>query len=182
MLELLFQQRSIRKYKNNKVEKEKVEQLVQAALLAPSARSVYSQRFIVIDDRDLLNKLSMAREHGSAFLKDAPLAIVVLGDSSVQDVWTEDAAISATFIQLVAKSLGLGSCWIQIRNRQHSSSKTAEEYIQSILDIPSEIKVQCIIALGYSDEEKPSKSQKDLSYERVSYNTYKNKFKNMDQI
>ncbi|NLP43441.1 MAG: NAD(P)H nitroreductase [Peptococcaceae bacterium] len=174
MLDLLFQRRSIRKYKDVKVEKEKVEQLVQAALLAPSARSVYSQRFIVIDDKDLLNRLSKAREQGSSFLKDAPLAIVVLGDSSVIDVWTEDATISATMIQLVAESLGLGSCWIQIRNRQHSSSKTSEEYIQDILEIPSEIRVQCIIAIGYPGEEKPPRSQKDLNYDRVFYNAYRN--------
>jgi len=180
MLDLLFQRRSIRKYKDIKVEKEKVEQLVKAALLAPSARSVYSQRFIVVDDKDLLSKLSKAREHGSSFLKDAPLAIVVLGDSSLLDVWTEDAAISATIIQLVAKSLGLGSCWIQIRNRQHSSSKTSEEYIQDILDIPREVKVECIIAIGYPDEEKPPRSQKDLDYDRVFYNTYNNKY--MEQI
>ena len=174
MLDLLFQRRSSRKYKDVKVEKEKVEQLVQAALLAPSARSVYSQRFIVIDDKDLLNRLSKAREQGSSFLKDAPLAIVVLGDSSVIDVWTEDATISATMIQLVAESLGLGSCWIQIRNRQHSSSKTSEEYIQDILEIPSEIRVQCIIAIGYPGEEKPPRSQKDLNYDRVFYNAYRN--------
>ena len=50
----------------------------------------------------------------------------------------------------------------------------SEEYIQDILEIPSEIKVQCIIAIGYPGEEKPPRSQKDLNYDRVFYNAYRN--------
>lgn len=175
MLDILYKRRSIRKYKQKFVEEEKIEQLIRAALLAPSARAIYPQRFIVINDKDLLAKLSRSREHGSSFLKDAPLAVVVLGDSSLTDVWIEDTTISAIILQLEAKSLDLESCWIQIRNRNHSSNKTSEEYIQELLNIPPDIKVQCIISIGYPDEEKSQRTEQDLDFNRIHYNTFKEK-------
>jgi len=172
MLDLLYQRRSIRKYLAQPVEQEKVQQLVKAALLAPSAKNINPQRFIVIDDKALLEKLSLARDYGSAFLRDAPLAIVVTGDGSLTDIWIEDTVISAIILQLTAKSLGLGSCWVQIRERKHSAEKTAEEYVRELLGIPQEVKVQCIIGIGYPSEQKPAKTDADLHFDRVFYNGY----------
>lgn len=172
MLELLAQRRSIRKYRQTPVEKEILDKLIKAALLAPSSRNILSQRFIVIDRPELLEKLSQARDHGSSFLKNAPLAIVVLGDSSSSDVWNEDASLAAIIIQLTATSLGLGSCWIQIRNRRYNQDITSEEYIQRLLNIPEDMKVQCIISLGYSDEQKSVKTEQDLKPSRVSINSF----------
>jgi len=176
MNDLLYQRRSIRAYQSTSVEDEKVRELIKAALLAPSGRGVNSQRFIVIDDRDLLEKLSKAKELGSAFLKDAPLAFVVLGDTNLTDIWVEDACIAAITIQLSAQSLGLGSCWTQIRNRKHSDQKMAEEYIQELLSIPKEIRVECMIGIGYPDESKSPRNESDLGFEKVSVNNYNNKY------
>jgi len=88
MLELLYQRRSIRRFKDIPVEQEKVEQLIKGGLLAPSSRSLDSQSFIIVDDKELLQSLSTSREYGSSFLRNAPLAIVVVGDN-VSDVWVE---------------------------------------------------------------------------------------------
>lgn len=172
MLDVLFHRRSIRKYKQEPIESEKVQDLMRAALLAPSSKGIYSQRFIFVDDKDLLQRLSESRESGSAYLKDAPLAIVVSGDSKATDVWTEDASIAAIIIQLTAQSLGLGSCWIQIRNRKHNENKTTQEYLQEILNIPQDIQVECIIAIGYPAEQKPQRTDRELQYDRVFNNTY----------
>jgi nitroreductase len=174
MLDLLYQRRSIRQYKNIPVEEEKVRQLVKAAVLAPSAQNNRSQRFIVVNDQDLLEKLARAKEHGSAFLKNAPLAIVVTGDSKAVDVWTEDAALAAIILQLTAKSLGLDSCWVQIRERRHDENTLAEQYVQELLQIPKEVRVVCIVAIGYAQEEKPPRTDQDLSLERVFYNHFGN--------
>jgi nitroreductase len=172
MLNLLYQRRSIRKYQQIPIEKEKVEKLIRASLLAPSARGSLSQKFIVVEDKNILEKLSRSREHGASFLKNAPLAIAILGDSSITDVWVEDTSIAAITIQYVAKSLGLGSCWIQVRNRQHNQDLTSEEYIQELLAIPENLKVECILAIGYPDEQKPNKTDEELGFERVSFNGY----------
>ncbi|HHV64288.1 MAG TPA: NAD(P)H nitroreductase [Peptococcaceae bacterium] len=172
MLDILYQRRSIRKYEKKPIEKEKVDQLIKAALLAPSARSAMSQRFIVVDDPVLLDKLAKVRAGASSFLKDATLGIVVIGDSSVSDVWVEDTSLAAIIIQLAAESLGLGSCWIQIRNRQHNEEVSAEEYIRNILGFPENLKVLCIISLGYPLERKPAKKDDELGFDRVSINGY----------
>ena len=73
MLEILKNRRSIRKYKDKKVEDEKIEQLIYAALLSPTSRNFYSWEFIVVDDKEIIGGLSKAKTSGSAFLKDAPL-------------------------------------------------------------------------------------------------------------
>ena len=119
ILPLSQKRRSIRKYQKSPIESDKVQALVEAALLSPSSMAARSWEFVVVDDPDLLDKLSKAKPQGSAFIKNAPLGIVVCADPERSSPWIEDASIACTYIQLTAESLGLGSCWIQIRNRMH---------------------------------------------------------------
>jgi nitroreductase len=156
------------------MEKKKVDLLVEAALRAPSSRGFDPWRFIVVTDDVLLKKLSRAKTHGSAFLGQAPLGVVVCGDPDRSDVWIEDAAIASIFIHLAAASLGLGSCWIQIRKRMHDDTKTSEDYVRGLLNIPSGLAVESIIAVGYPDERKPPHPGENLKYENVSWNVYGN--------
>ncbi len=146
--------------------------MIQAALLSPSSHANYPWQFIVIEDTKMLSQLSFSKMHGSAFLSNAPLGIVVTADQNLSDVWIEDTSIASTLIMLTAHWLGLGSCWIQIRKRMHSETKTAEEYIREIMKIPENVNVLSIVALGYPDEEKIPKSKSKLLYERVFYNSF----------
>jgi len=171
-MDLITKRRSIRRFTANKVEEEKVELLKEAALRAPSSRGVNPWEFIFITDRDLLAKLSAAKPHGSTFLKDAPLGVVVCADPEKSDVWVEDASIATIFIELAATSLGLGSCWIQIRERMHDEAQTAEAYIADLLKIPSHLKVESMIAIGYPAETKPPHSKEELQNEKVYLNQY----------
>ncbi len=120
----------------------------------------------------MLEKLSGAKPHGSTFLKDAQLGIVVCADPEKSDVWVEDASIAAIFIQLAATYLELGSCWIQIRERMHDETQTAEAYIGNQLNIPSHLKVESMIAIGYPAESKSPHSRKSLQNEKVHLNLY----------
>ena len=174
-LSLIEKRRSIRKFKDQQVEDEKIETLVEAALRSPSSMGRNPWEFIVIDDLDYLIKLSQSKPHGSAFLKRAPLGIVVCGDPTKCDVWVEDCSIASIFIHLAAESLGLGSCWIQIRERMHNEEQTAGEYISQILSIPEHLEVESIMAVGYPDEQKPGHKKEDLLYDCVHRNTYGNK-------
>jgi len=94
--DLIRSRRSIRKFKDKKVEKGKIDQILKAALMAPSSRSRCPWEFIVLDDQDILSKLSTCREHGASFLKNAPLAIVVLADTEKTDVWIAAESASGT--------------------------------------------------------------------------------------
>ena len=164
---LIQNRRSIRKYEKKPVEAEKLEKLVDAALLSPSSMGSNPWVFIIVTDREVLEKLSKAKPHGATFLKNAPLAMVVCADPSKSSVWIEDASIASIYIHLAAESMGLGSCWIQIRERMHSEVKHSDDYISEILDIPENLKVEAMIAIGYPDEKKPPRSKKDLQYEKV---------------
>jgi nitroreductase len=172
VISLIRKRRSIRRFLPKPVEAKKIDVLLEAALRAPSSRGVNPWELVVVTEQDLLKELSRAKQHGSTFLKDAPLGIVVCADPEKSDVWIEDASIAAIFIQLAAESLGLGSCWIQIRERMHDGTKSAEEYIASILNFPAKMKVASIVAIGYPDEEKPPHGKEELLYEKVHSGIY----------
>ena len=171
-LSLAQSRRSIRKYQNKPVEPQKIDSLVEALLRAPTSRGKNSWEFVVVTDSALLQKLSSAKPHGASFLKNAALGIVVCANPQISDVWIEDASIASTFIHLAAASLELGSCWIQIRERMHDDTQTAERYIAEILNLPAHIKVVSIVAIGHPDEHKAGHPRESLPYDKVSLNSY----------
>ncbi|MDR5659652.1 nitroreductase family protein [Serpentinicella sp. ANB-PHB4] len=172
MLDLLMKRRSIRKYTEQKVEQEKVDQIMKAALLSPSSKSRRPWEFIVVTDEEIITQLSKAKAHGSTFLSGAPLAIVVLADEEKCDVWIEDTSIASTIIQLMAEHLGLGSCWIQIRMREHNHEISAEQYTREIFSLTENMRVESIIGLGYPNEEKAAYKEEDLDFTKIHVNTY----------
>ena len=171
-LDLIKTRRSTRKFKERPVEKEKISLLIEAALRSPSSRSINPWQFIVIDDKNILEKLSKAKPHGSGFLKGAPLGIAVCAETSQSDVWVEDTSIASAFIHLAAHDLGLGSCWIQIRKREHDPLKSADTYVKELLNIPDNMMVESIIAIGYPDEIKKGHLKDSLQFNKISFNTY----------
>lgn len=170
MIELLRKRRSIRKFTADKISPEARQILIEAALRAPSSRGINPWEFIVVDDPELLRKLAQAKQHGSEFVKNAPLAIVVCADSAQSDVWVEDCSIAAIIIQLTALSLGLGSCWAQIRKRPHNKDVTAERYIQELLGLPEQMKVECVLGIGHPDEKKRPVPADKLQHDKVKNN------------
>jgi nitroreductase len=173
MIDILRTRRSIRKYEKKAIDKNSLEILKEALLRCPSSRGINPWIFVFVDDAELLNQLAKAKEHGSSFLKDAALGIVVCGDETKSDVWVEDCSIASIVVQLAAQSLGLGSCWIQIRKRPHSQDTTAEEYIQKLLNIPKHLKIESIISIGYPAEAKKSIPQEKLAFEKIFYNQHR---------
>jgi nitroreductase len=170
--ELLKSRRSIRKFQDREVEKEKTDTILKSALLSPSSRARRPWKFIAVSDRELLKTLSGCREHGSQFLAGAPLGIVVIADPEACDVWVEDSSIASIIIQLSAQSLGLSSCWIQVRKRFQSGDLKAEDYIKGVLGIPPKYSVECIIAIGYAGEEKGAYGDSELLYDKIHFNRF----------
>ena len=172
ILDLLRKRRSIRQFLPGAVEPEKVDALVEAAVRTPTSRGRNPWHFIVVDDRSLLDKLGQAKQHGSAFLSAAPLAIVVAADTGKSDVWIEDCSIAAIVLQLAAENLGLGSCWAQVRLRSHDGTSTADRYVKELLGLPDSYAVECIVGVGYPAEEKPGHPADALPFERVHRNRF----------
>lgn len=175
-MSLIRKRRTIRRYLEKDLEDEKISMLIEAALRAPSSRDLQPWEFIVVTDRDSLDNLSRAKPHGASFLRNAPLGIVVCADPDRSDTWIEDSSIASIFIQLAAESLGFGNCWIQIRDRVHDDTKTAEEYISELLGIPKKMRVEAIIAIGYPDDRKQPHSKNDLLYGKVHFQRYGNPY------
>jgi nitroreductase len=171
LIELLRKRRSIRQFDNRPVEQEKIEQLVEAVLRSPSSRGLNPWEFIIVTDRDKITALAEAKPHGSTFLKQAPLAIVVCADPEKSDVWVEDCSIAALLAHLAAADLDLGSCWIQIRKRDHSDGVSSEHYVKQCLHIPEKMAVEAIVAIGYGKDEKTGHERSSLLDEKVHFNT-----------
>jgi len=145
---------------------------LKSALLSPSSRGRRPWEFVAVTDKELLKKLSRCREHSSQFLEGAPLGIVVIADPKITDVWVEDASIASIIMQLTAQSLGLGSCWIQVRKRMAPDNGKAEDYIKQVLGIPDRYSVENIIAIGYPAEEKKPYDEEQLLYDKLHLNRY----------
>jgi nitroreductase len=173
MIEMLRSRRSIRKYEKKEIDTNMLDILKEALLRCPSSRGINPWVFIFVDDPALLHRLSQAKEHGSAFLKDAALGIVVCGDETKSDVWVEDCSITSIVVQLAAHSLGLGTCWIQIRNRPHTKEATSEKYVQALLGIPEHLRVECLISIGYPAETKTPLPFERLDFDKIKHNGYR---------
>ncbi len=169
---LIEKRRSTRIFKPKKIERNKIDKLIEAALRSPSSRSFNPWRFIIVDNKDILLKLSNSKPHGSSFLKGAPLGIVVCADSRKSDTWIEDTSIASIFIQLAAESINLSSCWIQIRKREHHNKLSSNKYVKDLLKIPDNIEVESIIAIGYPDEIKEGHKKESLQTEKIFFNRY----------
>ena len=125
-LNLLQKRRTVRRYREEKIEEEIIDQILKAGLLSPSSKNKKPVEFIVVEDKETLKKLKESKNKGIEGLNTALCAIVVIADSQLSDVWIEDASIAATMIQLAASEQGLGACWIQIRKRKNNNSDSEE--------------------------------------------------------
>lgn len=171
-LDLLKKRRSIRQFEAQAVEPEKIDYLVEAMLRSPSSRSLNPWEFVVVTDPATITALSQAKPHGASFMKNAPLAIVVCADPQKCDVWVEDTSIASILLHLAATDLGLGSCWVQIRLREHGANQSAEQYVADLLGLKEGLVVEAMVAIGYPKEQKPAHPRESLLYERVSYEKY----------
>lgn len=155
-LDVIDKRHSVRKFVDRPVERDILDVLISVAQKAPSSRNCKSSAFMVVEDKDTLAAISEMRDFGSAFVKDAPAAIVVMGDETKTDLWVDNCAISATFLQLAATAMDLGSCWVHVNGRPRSKSDAslgdAETYLRELLGIKDGMRVLCVVAVGYPEE------------------------------
>ena len=172
--DLIKNRRSMRKFTGEELSQDQVVTLLKAALMSPSSKRSNPWQFIVVDDKETLQQLSICKEMGASFLKDAALAIVVMADPLASDVWIEDAAIASLMIQLQAEDMGLGSCWIQVRERFTASGIPSGDFVHNVLDIPLQLQVLSIVAVGHKGMERKPFNEEHLQWEKVHLGKYGN--------
>ncbi|APG26884.1 NAD(P)H-dependent dehydrogenase/reductase [Syntrophotalea acetylenivorans] len=172
MLDLLRKRRSVRRFLERPIEAEKVELLIEALLRSPSSKGRNPWEFIIVTDPEQRAKLAAAKPRGGSFVANAPLAIVVCADPDKCDVWVEDCSIAAIILQLAALELGLGSCWSQIRKRNHIDGDPSSDYLCQQLNLPDRYEVEAIIGIGYPLEEKAGHDKNSLAYNKIHRNVF----------
>lgn len=152
-LEAIHTRRSIRKYTGQPIAPEILEQLLAAAMMAPSARNEQAWQFIVIQNRDTLTALSHVLPNCS-MAAQAAAGIVVCGDTQRETVadlgyWVIDCSAATQNILLAAHALGLGAVWTAIHPRAERLAA-----LQQVLPLPEHIIPLCLVPLGYPAETK----------------------------
>jgi nitroreductase len=161
---VLEKRRSIRRYKDIPVAREKIIEILEAARIAPSAGHRQPWHFIVVEDKEMIKKLAK-----SEWAASAPVMIVGLADLEASPNWcTNDLGIAFEHIILASTNLGLGTCWMGQSNR--------EELVRDLLDIPKHYKVVALTPIGEADETPQPKERKSLD-SIVSWEKYGNKQK-----
>jgi Nitroreductase len=160
LLDVIGNRRSIRAYKNERIPKDKLLNLLEAARLAPSAGNRQLWKFIVVDDEGTRQQLVKACNN-QAFVSSASHVIAGVGDP-VQKWHQVDLAIALEHIVLEAADLGLGTCWIGAFN---------EDEVKKILKVPADKKVVALLTVGVPAETPDARPRKALD-EIVSYNAY----------
>lgn len=167
LLDLLSQRRSIRQFTSTPLTRDQIDYLKEVAVRVPTSRGRNPWQFNFVTQSTLITQLATAKTHGSAFIEQCPLAVVISADTTCSDVWIEDCSIAAICLQLAATELNLASCWAQIRLRDHDDTTTASNYVCSLLNLPAHHQVAAIIGIGHPNEEKDPHPQKDLPWNHI---------------
>lgn len=165
--DLVKLRRSHRKFTAEPVDGDDLKMIMRAALMSPTSKGQRAWQFIVVENKTDIEKLSDAKDMGSQFLREAPIAIVVLGDPQQNDCWIEDGSIAAISMQYQAEELGLGSCWIQMRGRGLNDGTSADTVIRGILNIPENMSVLCVVAIGHKADERKPQNEECLKWENI---------------
>jgi nitroreductase len=163
----------VRKFTDKEIDADDLKVILRAALMSPTGKSVRGWHFIVVDDKDMLQRFSEGRAMGSQFLAGAKVAVVVLGDQELSDVWTEDASIAAVTMQYQAADLGIGSCWCQVRGRFTKDGEATDSYLRALLGYPANLVAECIVGFGYADVERKPQNEDGLKWENVHIDKYR---------
>ena len=169
MLEAIKKRRSVRKYLKKEVEQEKIEEILKAAMYSPSAMHKRPWEFVVVRDKTLKNKLAKATPW-SSFAKDAPVILIILSKEVPQ--WIEDCSIVAEAIYLEATNQGLGTCFIQILGAKTILLKDSEKYVKELINAQENMRVLCLMPIGYPAEKKEEHSEKEFDKSKIHFEKY----------
>lgn len=169
-MDIILSRTSVRSYTGQAVPKEQVDSLLRAAMSAPTAMNKRPWQFVVIEDRAILDTISVKFPNIS-MAKDASVAVAVCGDMSLaiegagRDYWIQDCSAAAENLLLAANAMGLGAVWCGI----YPIAERVES-LSSMLGLPDNVIPLCVIPVGYPKGEPKAKDKYDKS--RIHFNGY----------
>lgn len=169
-LHWIHSRRSIRKYKDKALPDSAIEEILRAAMYAPSAVNRQPWHFIVVTDREVLDRVTEIHPNAS-FLNTASHAILVCGDDQLQHddgYYVVDCGAATQNLLLAAHMLGIGACWIGVHPREERKRRFSE-----LFGLPEHVHPFAMVSLGYPDEEKSTPER--FRPERIHYNTWDSK-------
>jgi nitroreductase len=168
MLQTILTRRSIRKFKNTHVSDKDIEDLLKAAMAAPSAGNSLCWEFFVINKREILDEIPKIHPFAQMTL-EAPLAILVCADLTREKYkgrWMLDCSAASQNILLAAHTKGLGAVWVGIYPEEVRMNGMIK-----LLNLPENIKPVSLIPIGYPNEHKPVSDRFDKN--KIHFNKYK---------
>ena len=172
ILSVFKHRRSVRQYTGENIPQEVLEQVLKAGLTSASGRARRPWEFVVVQNKETLQKMASCRAAGAKMLEGADCAIVVIADPDKTDVWVEDASIAMANMHLAADALGWGSCWIQGRLREAADGRSTETYLRELLHYPDSYRLEAILSLGMAKEHPAAYEDGDLPMEKIHYEQF----------
>ncbi len=166
-LEAIHTRRSIREYQRKPVAPELVEQIIQAAMMAPSAGNARPWQFVVLDDPQILREVPRIHPHG-AMAAEAPLAIMVCGDLKLEKYpgnWIADCSAATQNLLLAAHALGLGGVWTGLYPEQDRVRG-----FQQLLGLPEHVIPLVLVPIGYPL--RPGRRQHRFDADKIHHNRF----------
>jgi nitroreductase len=172
VLDVIKNRRSYRDFLAKQVKEEKINEVIKAAMMAPSANHQRLWEFIVVKDKKLRDRLANTKQW-SYFVNKAPVVIVIV--SKIDDLnkyWIEDGCIAAQNIYLEAENQGLGTCFVQVYGSKRDDGSDAEKYVQKLLNVPKDMGVLCLMPLGYPKKKLEMYDDSKLEEDKVHYEQF----------
>ena len=169
LMELIETRRSIRSYKNQEIEEDKLDYVLQAFRKAPSAKNLQPWKLVVIKNKKILKDIAIACNN-QTFMEEAPVIIAACAKEEeaygtmggYMNSYPIDIAIALEHLILAATEKGLGTCWI---------GAFKEQLVKDILGVPENVRVVALTPLGYPAREASVRGRKPLT-EIISYDKY----------
>ena len=166
-MEAIFTRRSIRKYTSDPIPENVMEEVLRAAMIAPSAGNAQPWQFVVITDRKILDAIPEYSQY-AAMCRHAPAAVLVCGDLSLEKFpgyWVLDCSAAIQNMLLAARALGLGTVWTGIHPMEDRSAAFSKHF-----NLPDNVKPHSLVVMGWPDAE--FKRQDRFKPERIHVNTF----------
>jgi len=167
VIEAIIKRRSIRRYTGKDVDNSSIEIMLKSAMYAPSARNEQPWHFIVIDSRELMDRIMKVHPYAS-MLSEASIAILICGDEKLElskGYWPVDCAAATQNFLLAAHSLGLGAVWLGVYPRRER-----QDGIREIFKLPAHVHPFSLISVGFPAEKKAIPDR--FKEERIRWNCW----------
>ncbi len=166
-MKAIFTRRSIREYTDKEISDDIIKQIIKAGFSAPSAANQQPWQFIIIDDKDILNKIPGFHQRAK-FVTKAKKAILICADKKLEkfeNYWPVDCSAATENMLLAARALGLGGCWIGIYPQENRMQE-----LKNIFNLPKSVIPFSIVSLGFTNEEQ--KEVDRFKEDRIHYNKW----------